>query len=304
MKQIFTAISIIVLFFLMLCFPKQTLLGASNGLLLWFDVILPTLLPFLILTSLMVQTNSISYIGTIFGSFLGKFFSVSSYGSFAVISGFLCGYPVGAKVTVDLLNSKRISLSEAKYLLSFCNNTSPAFIASYLVLQSFKEEALLLPTMFIIYLSPVLCSFLFRKFYHPCPTLSGKETTEPVHFDFQIFDHCIMSAFETITKIGGYIIVFSILFQLGKSLPTNLFLPALEITNGIPYILKNYLLFHEYYPLALALTSFGGICSIAQTNAILGDSELSIFPYIIQKLITTTVTSLLVIAYVIIIHHR
>ena len=40
-------------------------------------------------------------------------------------------------------NSKileHISLSEAKYLLSFCNNTSPAFIMSYVVIQNLKDE--------------------------------------------------------------------------------------------------------------------------------------------------------------------
>lgn len=304
MKQKFFALLILACFFVFLTFPKQTLNGASQGLLLWFQIVIPTLLPFFVLTSLMIYSHAISLFNKLLGTWIGYIFRVSSHGSFAVICGFLCGYPVGAKVTVDLLNTKKITLSEAKYLLSFCNNTSPVFITSYIVLQCFQEEALLLPTILLTYLSPIICSFIFRKFYpKPNPTVQLIGSTS-FQFDFVMLDDCIMSAFESITKIGGYIILFSIFFELGKLLPIPWLLPILEITNGIPYILKRHYLFAEYYPLTLALTSFGGLCSIAQTNSIIKDSPLSIWTYTIQKLITTMVTSLLALLYVIILHHQ
>ena len=48
-----------------------------------------------------------------------------------------------------------------------------------------------------------------------------------------------MNGFETITKIGGYIIVFSVLLELTKMLPLadtlagQIGLSFLEITNGV-----------------------------------------------------------------------
>lgn len=303
MKQIIFAIASIAFFFLMLCFPKETLSGASDGLLLWFQIVLPTLLPFFIFTNLLIYTNSIYYISYVCSPLLQRLFSVSPDGSFAVLAGFLCGYPVGAKVTADLTKTGHISASEAKYLLSFCNNTSPAFIMSYIVIQNLKDESLLIPTMLILYLSPVLCSFLFRKFYHTDRNtiVFNNIRNSNLCFSFEIFDTCIMNAFENITKVGGYIILFSILFSLGKLLPITHLLPFLEITNGIPHIVSLFADFKLSYVLILCLTSFGGVCAIAQTSAMLTETKLSIVSYTIEKLVTALVTSLLAFLYVTII---
>ena len=303
MKQIFFAIASIAFFFLMLCFPKETLAGASDGLLLWFQIVLPTLLPFFIFTNLLIHTNSIVYISHVCSPVLKRLFSVSANGSFAVLAGFLCGYPVGAKVTADLVKTNRISLSEAKYLLSFCNNTSPAFIMSYIVVQNLKDETQLLPTLLILYLSPMLCSFLFRKFYHinRDTLITNEAMNNKLCFSFEIFDNCIMNAFENITKVGGYIILFSILFSLGSLLPITHLLPLLEITNGIPHILKHVSDYEISYAFVVFLTSFGGFCAIAQTSAMLSGTKLSIVSYTIEKLVTALVTSLLAFLYLTII---
>ena len=300
MKQICYAITSIVFFFLMLCFPKETLKGATDGLLLWFQIVFPTLLPFFIVTNLLIQTNSIIYISKLFGRTLQRVFCVSSNGSFAVLAGFLCGLPIGAKVTADLVKTNRISLKEGKYLLSFCNHTSPAFISSYIVMQNLENNFFLIPTFVILYSSTFLCSLLFRKFYHikddftdNAPPLNIK-----LHFNFNIFDNCIMNAFENITKVGGYIILFSILFSLGRVLPYSIILTPLEITNGIPRIFEQFWSFEIKYIAVVALASFGGVCSIAQTSSMLGGTKLSTISYTIEKLITTLVTSLLAFLYV------
>lgn len=300
MKQIIYAIASILFFFTMLCFPKETLSGATDGLLLWFQIVLPTLLPFFIITNLLIYTNFVAYISRFCSPILQRLFSVSANGSFAVLAGFLCGYPVGAKVTAELVKTNRISAAEGNYLLSFCNNTSPAFITSYVIIQNLKAESMLIPTLAILYLSPILCSFLFRKYWHiQLKTVYTKQVqNKKSYFSFEIFDDCIMDAFESITKVGGYIILFSILFSLGSQLPFTHILPFLEITNGIPFILKHVINYKAAYILILALTSFGGICAIAQTKTMLAGTKLSIAAYTIEKLITATVTSLLAFVYI------
>ncbi len=300
MKQFFSVFLCIVFFIIMLCFPKETLSGATDGLLLWFQIVLPTLLPFFIMTNLLIQTNSMRFISRIFGPVLQKIFQVSPDGSFAVLTGFVCGYPIGAKVTADLVRSKRITESEGNYLLSFCNNTSPAFITSYIVLQNFQKDELLFQTLFILYLSPVLCSMIFRLFYKK---RSQKNlivhTSDRCCFTFEIMDNSIMNAFENITKVGGYIILFSIVFSLANSIHSTCLFSILEITNGIPLLLRTCNSLPVSYIAVLALTSFGGICSLLQTKAMLVETRLSITKYTIEKLITAMVTSLLTLLFLI-----
>ena len=303
MKKFVSLFIIIGFFAIMLIFPRQTFEGASNGLLLWFQIVLPTLLPFIILSNLLIHTNAVTYISSITKPFLQKLFRVSDYGCYAIFVGFLCGYPMGAKVVADLIQTEKISEKEGQYLLSFCNNTSPMFIISFIVMQNFKNESLLLGTLVILYFAPVLCSFLFRRFYKYQKEMKTVPTSiNNFHLNFNIIDTCIMNGFETITKVGGYIILFSILFAMGKQLPLMWFLPTLEISCGISYITSLAIPLATVFPYVLALTSFGGFCAITQTNSMIQESQLSILPYIIQKLITALVTSLLAIVYIQFIH--
>lgn len=303
MKKIVSLVAIIGFFVIMLIFPRQTFEGASNGLLLWFQIVLPTLLPFIILSNLLIHTNAVTYISAIVKPFIQKLFRVSDYGCYAVFVGFFCGYPMGAKVVADLIQTEKISQKEGQYLLSFCNNTSPMFIISFIVIQNFKNESLLLGTLAILYLAPVICSFLFRRFYRYQTRRAPVSTSNNAFsFNFNIIDTCIMNGFETITKVGGYIILFSILFSLTKQLPLMWFLPTLEISCGVTYITSLGIPLTLLFPYVLTLTSFGGLCAIAQTNSMIQDTKLSIVPYITQKLITALVTSLLAIIYIQFIH--
>lgn len=305
MKKAFFSFSLILFFLFMLLQPAETFHGASEGLLLWFQIVLPTLFPFLIITNLLVSTNTLYYISRFVSWILSPLFHTSPAGTFAVVSGFLCGYPMGAKVTADLLRSGKIRKNEAKYLLSFCNNTSPMFIMNYAVLNSLGKRELLFPSLGILMLSPVLVSFFFRLLYRDTAcTTSPTRQIPPLEFHFDLFDHTIMNSFETITKVGGYIILFSVLTALLQELPLDsplwklILLPSLEVTNGIAMLTKSGASFPVVFILMMTLISFGGFCSIAQTQCMLHETGISIFPYITEKLITATVTSLLAILYI------
>ena len=305
MKRYFTSLCVIALFVLMLLFPQPVFKGASSGLLLWFNVILPTLLPFMIVSNLLIGTRAIDAISKVFGPVMCRLFGVTRYGSFAIIAGFLCGYPMGGKVTADLVRKQYITWQEGQYLLSFTNNTSPMFIISYVVWQNLKDTSRTMPALLILILSPILCSFLFRIYYRPgarihssgCPPL-------PKAAAASLMDSCIMNGFETITKVGGYIMLFSILIALLQKLPLDhflfslLLLPSLEMTNGIPLLCASPLSADACFVLSLALTSFGGWCSVAQTRSMVQGTRLPITPYIIETLITTLVTSLLAYTYI------
>ena len=298
MKRFLTILFPILFFASMLLFPEAALKGASSGVLLWFDTVLPTLLPFLIITNLLIHTGAVNIISRLLAPVLCRFFRVSPYGAFVILTGFLCGCPMGGKVTADLLKKNAISQCEARYLLSFCNNTSPMFIISYILLQNLKIPALTLPLLSILTAAPVLLSFLFRRLYHiPEPGHSFGFSRET---DSVSLDDCIMNGFETITRIGGYIILFSILISFAGLLPvrsaavTTLLLPSLEITTGITIICSSGTSLNGQIMKALALTSFGGWCAAAQTRAMIQGTSLPFLPYIAEKLITALATSLLV----------
>ena len=303
-------IPILILFFSMLSFPQTVFTGASYGLVLWFRHVLPTLLPYMILINVLICTPALHWICRITFTFLCPLLGTSYYGTFAVLTGFLCGYPMGAKTTSDLLNVNKISRSEASYLLSFCNNTSPAFILSYVVAQNMKERNLCIPFFLILTFTPLMLSFIFRLFYRlpesSCsfPQVTPGSFSNPSEsFSDSFLDRCILNAFESVTKVGGYMMMFSVLIQLLASvLPNTIFslllYSSLEISTGIRLLFSSALYTTEKIILCAFLTSFGGWCCIAQTYSMISSSQLPILPYITAKLVTALVTSLLISAYI------
>ena len=303
-------IPILILFFSMLSFPQTVFTGASYGLVLWFRHVLPTLLPYMILINVLICTPALHWICRITSTFLCPLLGTSYYGTFAVLTGFLCGYPMGAKTTSDLLNVNKISRSEASYLLSFCNNTSPAFILSYVVAQNMKERNLCIPFFLILTFTPLMLSFIFRLFYRlPESSCSFPQVTpgsfsnpsESISDSF--LDRCILNAFESVTKVGGYMMMFSVLIQLLASVLPNttfslLLYSSLEISTGIRLLFSSALYTTEKIILCAFLPSFGGWCCIAQTYSMISSSQLPILPYITAKLVTALVTSLLISAYI------
>ena len=106
------ALILLSLFFTMLLFPETVFQGACDGLLLWYQILIPTLFPYLIVTGLLLKTDGAAVVSRLLFRPFHLLFGTSFYGSFAVLSGFLCGYPMGAKIIADLLLQGKISLEE------------------------------------------------------------------------------------------------------------------------------------------------------------------------------------------------
>ena len=67
MKHFPAGIAVTALFAAMLLFPKAVFNGASEGLLLWYQIIFPTLFPFLVITNLLLATGGLRIISRVFG---------------------------------------------------------------------------------------------------------------------------------------------------------------------------------------------------------------------------------------------
>ena len=291
----------VLLFLSFLAAPGTVFDGASEGLLLWFRSVLPALFPFLVAANLLMEGGALSEMASVPGAIFRPLFGVSDAGSFAVLSGFFCGYPVGAFVAAELTLSGKVTREEGEYLLSFCNNTSPGFIVSYIFLRGLQRPDLLVPGMAALFLSPVLCSFLFRRKYGSFRQAAGKKRSpekakkEPLSV---LLDQSILKSCEAVTKIGGYIVLFGILAALLDALPVSgffwdyLLLPALEITGGVNMLSTAPLPFAVRFVLVLALTSFGGLCALFQTQCMVKEAGFSMRAYAKEKLVTAMVTSL------------
>ncbi|MDF2944473.1 MAG: putative rane protein [Herbinix sp.] len=306
--------SVLLFLIAMLSFPSASFQGASTGLLLWFHNVLPNLLPFIIISNLMVRLDITKQISKVFYPFLGRLFRVSSEGCYPIAIGFLSGIPMGAKSTADLVSEHKIHKKEGQFLLNMCNNASPMFILGYIAISQLKLPHIKYALFVIIYASAILSALIFRYFNRFVSSNSSDETkfnkleksqkAKQSTFSFEILDSSIMNGFEIVTKIGGYIILFSILAQIINEVGPDIsfykaFLMGMfEITTGINQICKLGININTKIVLVAVLTSFGGFSGMAQTKSVLGDSRLSMKSYFIVKLLNAILSLLFAFLYI------
>lgn len=266
----------LVLLGLVLAFPSLSVQGASEGLLLWYQTVLPALAPFLILTQLLTVSGGAELLVKPVYPLLYRLFHVSAAGAYILLCGLLCGYPLGARLCSDYFRQGRISKNEARYLLAFCCHPSPMFLLGYVrqKLPAGIPSGILLLSVCL----PIpLLSFLAQKLYRPQIRRGASSSSAPPQPAPVSLEAILLSSAETMVLIGGCMMMFSIfalwIRQL-SILPERLqalIAGAVEMTTGIHQISA---VFPGYaaIPPALAAAAFGGISGIFQTKSVLSSS--------------------------------
>lgn len=289
MKKVILLIIYGLLFNFLIFFPQEVIKASKDGLILWYDSLVPILLPFLILSQFFLKTSMAEKLSESVGTIFKKIFHCSQKGVFCLLCGLLCGYPVGAKMISVLVKEKDLTKKEGQYLLSVCNNISPAFCITYGIRKAIGSNELL-PYLIFIYGSPILFAFITRPKQMPEDIKVKQKQTSLTGNIFQLIDVCIIDSFSVLLKLCGYLVIFSI-FSQGISLilperPSAL-LPALtavlEITNGLDLLgrLPSGILRSA---LCTAALTFGGLCAVFQTYSVIGNSGLSVKKYLFQKI--------------------
>lgn len=276
--------------------PLLAFEGAKSGLLLWSQTVLPTLLPFMICSNVIVALDAIHLLTFPVRPLLHNILKLSDAGSYIFTSGILCGYPMGAKTCSEFLDDQRISQSEAAYLLAICNHPSPMFLLGYTAsLMTGNVPFFLVLTA--LYLPIPIVAILARRYYGihgVCPSVKSMPRRALA------FDQTMMSSIEVMVKIGGYIMLFSILARYVQMIPLrrpiikSLLLGLVEITTGIQAISIT----ASGMPQALAVAAvvaFGGLSGIFQTKSVLKNAGLSIRHYSVWKLIHSFLSCLIFI---------
>lgn len=298
-QLLFTALSLY-LIFLMLRYPALSLEYASTGLTLWFTKMVPTLLPFMILSGIMIRMNLTERFVGLLHPLLHRIYGTSRNGSYTIIMGFLCGFPMGARIVGELYEQHKLSREESALLLSFCNNIGPIYFLSYVV-----------PTLgidrpgrpfLLMYGIPLLYGFLLMRIR---PWMTRKVSSCENHPEARslqarqpgscsllaAIDASVLSGLTGIARLGGYMVFFNLLtivfqpFQHVNTNILNIYRCLLEITSGIDCSGRsiNFAI--------LILLPFGGFSCIAQTYSMIRQTDLSLRPYVYHKTVQTAVTA-------------
>lgn len=231
MRNISLALTIIIILLsavFMLINPQETVQAASQGLLLWYSVVLPALLPFFIVAELLVKIRLVNFLGILLEPIMRPLFRLPGCSSLVVVMGFTSGFPVGAILTRRLYDQEMLTDDEAERLLAFTNNASPLFILGAVGVGMFASPAAGYLLAIAHYLSNFLVGIIwrFRGNNSPGPSMPGNarlrtayQAMLPVPGEIpegtgKILGDAIRNSLNNTMAVGGFIIVFSVLTRM------------------------------------------------------------------------------------------
>ncbi|VBB05669.1 spore ylbj: sporulation integral membrane protein ylbj [Lucifera butyrica] len=216
----------------MIVYPKDAFDSAILGLNLWWNVVFPSLLPFFILSEILMGFGVVHFIGVLLEPLMRPLFNVPGIGAFAMSMGLASGYPMDAVITCKFRKNQMCTAVEAERLLSFTNTADPLFMFGAVAVGMFGMPELGATIALAHYLSSFLVGFIFR--FHGRSRDSHKPSLavsqgnillralralynarqEDKRSTGQLLGDSVRNSMNTILLIGGFIILFSVFLRI------------------------------------------------------------------------------------------
>ena len=288
--------------------PEEAMSAARDGLALCGNVILPSLFPFFVLSSLVVELGLSRYLGKLVQPLMLPLFRVNGACASALALGFVGGYPVGARTAIRLYESGQCSKTEAERLLAFCNNCGPAFILGVVGTGVFASGRVGL-LLYLVHLPASLLVGLLFRFYKPwdrprprqAPTAAFQAVRFPV-----AFTRAVTGGLASALNICAFVLCFTVLIRLlslsglltaaarclsallaplglSELWARRLLGGLLELSSGVSSLTSGAL--GGRLSMAAFMLGWAGVSVHCQVMAFLGDSGLSLRTYLAGKLL-------------------
>lgn len=259
---------------ILIVFSQQAKAGARDGIALCENIIIPSLLPILIISNLIIKSRCAAVIEFIFAPIFEKLFRLPGCCASPVILGLVGGYPTGAVLTKQLYLSDRIDEKTANRLMHFNFCGGAAFIIC--VVGSICYSSI--KTGVVLYISNLLSSViicLFDAFFERERVLNNRTKRQYLSMNDALVE-AVNTTVNSLLVMCAYIILFSAVTSI---IPLPEYMYALfEITNGIcssktPLPLEYCSLF----------TAFGGFCIHFQLLGMLREMKINYFSFFLYR---------------------
>ncbi|MGN1003891.1 MAG: nucleoside recognition domain-containing protein [Oscillospiraceae bacterium] len=297
--------------------PQQSMEAAKTGLQLCYNVIIPSLFPFFVLSSLVVELGLAGYVGRALEGIMRPLFNVPGCCASAVALGFIGGYPVGARTAISLYEKGMCTKTEAERLLAFCNNSGPAFILGVVGAGIFSSSRVGV-LLYLAHAAASLCIGILFRFYKRGE--KGGEEKGRLNFQAQrlsvAFTGSVKNSFMSTLNICAFVVFFTVVIRMllvSGALPAlsgalsallsplglteqwgeRLLTGVLEISSGVWSLVGDGSLSGRL-TMAAFMLGWAGISVHCQVLSFLGGSGLSVRTYLVGKMLHGGLSALFV----------
>lgn len=255
----------------------------KDGMLLAIGSVIPTSLPFMIISDFYICYGRPENIGVLRRIFT-RLFGIEEYGITPLISGNIGGFPIGAKMCAECYHRGMLTREEAERLMPLSNNPSPAFVVGGVGMGIYGDPRVGALLLISIYIATVLCGII----------TSGKRDKTPTNTNYvnNSFDFVasVRNAGINSISIISFISVFSVITGLvnkhvGYAPVTYVLSLFLEVTNAVKTYSSATHLSKDFGMILSAFAlGFGGVSVALQSSVFASFGGLKMRKYYLIKL--------------------
>lgn len=288
--------------------------AAVRAIQIWWEVLFPALMPFLILSELMIGFGIVHMIGTLLDPVMRPLFRVPGIGGYVMAVGFASGYPVGAKLSAQLTEQGQLTRVEGERLAAFTTTADPMFMTSAVAIGFLGRPEMAGILLLSHFGAALLVGLLFR-YYRQQPVHSANFTLSTHHRTFPIFRHAIKQmhqarlndgrnlgelltdaiehAIQLVLIIGGFVVGFSVILafipfaQMNAIYALPMIGSLLEVTLGVKAIseLTGEMGMIQMMALLSFALAWGGLSVHVQIMGISNGAKFRYFPFVVGRLL-------------------
>ena len=306
MKKIKKLIPIIILILFlisMIIYSDIVIKSVSFAVTLCINNLFPSMLPFLILSSILSNYGFVELVSHILSPLMRNLFHINSNCAYILVLSLLSGSPSNAKYIKELLDSNKICIEDANQILLFSHFVNPIFIIGTVGTIFLGNKTYGFIILISHYLANLIIGIMLRKKSTPnsIPSNNNFFNIKPIGF-ITILKSAIKDTIGTLLIVFGTItstLVFSSIINAYFNF-NPIFNGILEITSGLKYlsIESNTILFKII--ISTFFISFGGFSIHAQVMSILDNKDIKYLPYLEARILQGLISSIIVyILYII-----
>lgn len=264
---------------------------------IWESNVVPSIMPFFILSSLLINYGFVNMASNIFRPLM-RLFGINSNVSFIFVMSMLSGFPSSSKYIKNLYDNNIIDESISTKALLFTHFSNPLFIIGTIssLLNSKKYAVLIL---IIHYLTNIIIGIIFRNYKYSYSNKSIKTNIKPDYIG-NVLTKSIKESIDILLLILGSIVTFTFIstiinnmFNL-SNITSSILSGILEMTQGLKYISILNISLRVKVTLMTMILSFGGLSIHLQVSSIIKDTGILYVPYLIARIIHMVISGILI----------
>ncbi|MFC9775040.1 sporulation protein [Paenibacillus chitinolyticus] len=229
-----------------IAFPDKALQASLEGITIWWNIVFPALLPFMILTELLLGFGVVHALGTLLEPLARLLLRLPGTGGLALAAGALGGFPSGALFTAKLRGRKLLTRGEGERLLALSHLASPVLIVTVIGTGFLHSPRLGLLLAGVHYGGALLLGFVLPRQKKPAgapaPGRGGaaapvkrrgagsgdssaplwrqaagslaRARSEDGRAFGQLLGEAVTASVQSLMVIGGYIMIFSVIIHM------------------------------------------------------------------------------------------